>query len=98
MQQVVVNTYRESQVCDVDGAPHPDPASSRTRRADFDRPLLPNSPFFSEHLTSHHDVYARLKDLGIELPTAGAPAAYVMSRGRGNTNYLSGHLAKNDGK
>ena len=48
---------------------------------------------------SHHDVYARLKELGIELPTAGAPAAaYVMSAGSGNMVYLSGHLAKKDGK
>ncbi|MGF6724554.1 enamine deaminase RidA (YjgF/YER057c/UK114 family) [Paraburkholderia sp. GAS41] len=48
---------------------------------------------------SHHDVYARLKELDIELPSAGAPAAaYVMSVQSGNTVYLSGHLAKKDGK
>jgi enamine deaminase RidA (YjgF/YER057c/UK114 family) len=48
---------------------------------------------------SHHDVYARLKELHIELPVAGAPAAaYVMSAQSGNTVYLSGHLARKDGK
>jgi enamine deaminase RidA (YjgF/YER057c/UK114 family) len=45
------------------------------------------------------NVYDRLKQLGIELPTAGAPAAaYVMSAQSGNTVYLSGHIAKKDGK
>ncbi len=45
------------------------------------------------------NVYDRLKELGIELPTAGAPAAaYVMSAQAGNTVYLSGHIAKKDGK
>ncbi|HTJ93884.1 MAG TPA: RidA family protein [Pararobbsia sp.] len=45
------------------------------------------------------DVYAKLKSLGIELPAAGAPAAaYVMSAQTGNTVYLSGHIAKRDGK
>ncbi|WP_345813331.1 RidA family protein [Paraburkholderia sp. PREW-6R] len=45
------------------------------------------------------NVYDKLKDLGIELPTAGAPAAaYVMSAQSGNTVYLSGHIAKKDGK
>jgi enamine deaminase RidA (YjgF/YER057c/UK114 family) len=48
---------------------------------------------------SQHDVYAKLKELGIELPTAGAPAAaYVMSAQSGNVVYLSGHIAKKDGK
>ena len=42
-----------------------------------------------------HDVYTRLKDLGIELPATGAPAAaYVMSAQSGNVVYLSGHIAK----
>jgi enamine deaminase RidA (YjgF/YER057c/UK114 family) len=46
-----------------------------------------------------HDVYARLKDLGIEMPTIGAPAAaYVMSAQSGNVVYLSGHIAKQGGK
>ncbi|MFK4442705.1 enamine deaminase RidA (YjgF/YER057c/UK114 family) [Caballeronia udeis] len=45
------------------------------------------------------NVYDKLKELGIELPTAGAPAAaYVMSAQSGNTIYLSGHIAKKDGK
>lgn len=45
------------------------------------------------------NVYDRLKALGIELPQAGAPAAaYVMSAQSGNTVYLSGHIAKKDGK
>jgi enamine deaminase RidA (YjgF/YER057c/UK114 family) len=45
------------------------------------------------------NVYDRLKELGIELPAAGAPAAaYVMSAQSGNTVYLSGHIAKKDGK
>lgn len=45
------------------------------------------------------DVYTRLKELGIELPTTGAPAAaYAMSAQSGNVVYLSGHIAKKDGK
>lgn len=45
------------------------------------------------------NVYDKLKELGIELPVAGAPAAaYVMSVQSGNTVYLSGHIAKKDGK
>ncbi|ACR29761.1 RidA family protein [Burkholderia glumae] len=45
------------------------------------------------------NVYDKLKALGIELPSAGAPAAaYVMSAQSGNTVYLSGHIAKRDGK
>jgi enamine deaminase RidA (YjgF/YER057c/UK114 family) len=45
------------------------------------------------------NVYDRLKELGITLPQAGAPAAaYVMSAQSGNTVYLSGHIAKKDGK
>lgn len=45
------------------------------------------------------DVYTRLKELGIELPPTGAPAAaYVMSAQSGNVVYLSGHIAKKDGK
>jgi len=47
---------------------------------------------------SGNDVYAKLKELGIELPNAGAPAAaYVMSAQNGNAVYLSGHIAKRDG-
>ncbi|HZZ05058.1 RidA family protein [Paraburkholderia sp.] len=45
------------------------------------------------------NVYDKIKELGIELPSAGAPAAaYVMSAQSGNTVYLSGHIAKKDGK
>ena len=45
------------------------------------------------------NVYDKLKELGIELPVAGAPAAaYVMAAQSGNTVYLSGHIAKKDGK
>ncbi|MFM0739491.1 RidA family protein [Paraburkholderia xenovorans] len=45
------------------------------------------------------NVYDKLKELGIELPGAGAPAAaYVMSAQSGNNVYLSGHIAKKDGK
>jgi enamine deaminase RidA (YjgF/YER057c/UK114 family) len=45
------------------------------------------------------NVYDKLKELSIELPSAGAPAAaYVMSAQSGNTVYLSGHIAKKDGK
>ncbi len=46
-----------------------------------------------------NNIYDRLEQLGIELPQAGAPAAaYVMSAQSGNTVYLSGHIAKKDGK
>ncbi|KND61831.1 RidA superfamily [Candidatus Burkholderia verschuerenii] len=45
------------------------------------------------------NVYDKLKELGIELPAASAPAAaYVMSAQSSNTVYLSGHIAKKDGK
>ena len=41
----------------------------------------------------------RLKTLGINLPPAGPPAAaYVMAATSGNTVFLSGHIAKKDGK
>jgi len=41
----------------------------------------------------------RLQSLGIQLPPAGPPAAaYVMAVTSGNTVYLSGHIAKRDGK
>jgi enamine deaminase RidA (YjgF/YER057c/UK114 family) len=47
----------------------------------------------------HANVYDTLKKLDIELPLAAAPAAaYVMSAQSGNTVYLSGHIAKKDGK
>ncbi|WP_207004457.1 RidA family protein [Trinickia mobilis] len=48
---------------------------------------------------AQRNVYDKLKELNIELPAAGAPAAaYVMSAQSGNTVYLSGHIAKKDGK
>ncbi len=48
---------------------------------------------------AQHNVYDKLKALNIELPNAGAPAAaYVMAAQTGNTVYLSGHIAKKDGK
>jgi len=41
----------------------------------------------------------RLKSLGIELPPPSPPAAaYVMAATSGNTVFLSGHIAKRDGK
>ncbi|MEG1325864.1 MAG: RidA family protein, partial [Janthinobacterium sp.] len=43
--------------------------------------------------------YEKLKALNIELPVVAAPAAaYVMHARTGNTVFLSGHLAKKDGK
>lgn len=45
------------------------------------------------------DVYVKLRELGIDLPVAGAPAAaYVMSAKSGNMIFLAGHIAKKDGK
>jgi enamine deaminase RidA (YjgF/YER057c/UK114 family) len=44
-------------------------------------------------------VYDTLYTLGIALPPAGAAAgAYVMAAQAGNTLFLSGHIAKRDGK
>ena len=46
-----------------------------------------------------HSYLERLQSLGISLPPAGPPAAaYVMAVTSGNTVYLSGHIAKRDGK
>lgn len=43
--------------------------------------------------------YEKINALNIELPAAAAPvAAYVMYAQTGNTVYLSGHIAKKDGK
>ncbi|RJG07835.1 RidA family protein [Noviherbaspirillum cavernae] len=43
--------------------------------------------------------YDKLKALNIELPAVAAPAAaYVMHAQIGNTVFLSGHIAKKDGK
>jgi enamine deaminase RidA (YjgF/YER057c/UK114 family) len=44
-------------------------------------------------------VYDKLKSLNIELPAVAAPAAaYVMYAQTGNTVFISGHVAKKDGK
>ena len=44
-------------------------------------------------------VYEKLEALGIVLPATAAPAAaYVMFVQTGNTVFLSGHIAKKDGK
>jgi enamine deaminase RidA (YjgF/YER057c/UK114 family) len=44
-------------------------------------------------------VYEKLKALNIELPGVATPAAaYVMYAQTGNTVFLSGHIAKKDGK
>lgn len=44
-------------------------------------------------------IYEKLKALNIELPAVSAPAAsYVMYAQTGNTIFLSGHIAKKDGK
>lgn len=44
-------------------------------------------------------VYDKLKTMNITLPATSAPvAAYVMHAQTGNTVFLSGHIAKKDGK
>lgn len=48
---------------------------------------------------AQQNIYDKLEALGIELPATASPAAaYVMSAQSGNTVYLSGHIAKKDGK
>ncbi|SOY88454.1 RidA family protein [Cupriavidus taiwanensis] len=48
---------------------------------------------------SQISVYDTLARLGIELPAVSAPAAaYVMAAQTGNTVFLSGHIARKDGK
>jgi enamine deaminase RidA (YjgF/YER057c/UK114 family) len=57
---------------------------------------VPPAIFFLETTMS---VYDKLSALNIELPATAAPAAaYVMAVQTGNTVFLSGHLAKKDGK
>ncbi|MES2943508.1 MAG: RidA family protein, partial [Pseudomonadota bacterium] len=49
--------------------------------------------------TSPQDVYAKLKSLDITLPALAVPAAaYLPFVQTGNLVFLSGHLAKKDGK
>ncbi|MEY4140370.1 MAG: hypothetical protein RLZZ371_2552, partial [Pseudomonadota bacterium] len=44
-------------------------------------------------------IYAKLTELGISLPPVAAPAAaYVPFVQTGNLVFLSGHIAKKDGK
>ncbi|GLU35346.1 RidA family protein [Trinickia caryophylli] len=48
---------------------------------------------------AQQNVYDKLTALGIALPVAATPAAaYVMCAQTGNTVYVSGHIAKKDGK
>ena len=49
--------------------------------------------------TASQDIHAKLKSLGITLPAVSAPAAaYLPFVRTGNLVFLSGHLAKKDGK
>jgi enamine deaminase RidA (YjgF/YER057c/UK114 family) len=71
-------------------------------------PLLPsqdgNGGQHTMHAAGHCpepilSVYEKLKALNIDLPAVAAPvAAYVMHVQTGNTVFLSGHIAKKDGK
>lgn len=50
-------------------------------------------------MTASPSVYDRLKELGIELPPLAVPAAaYLPFVRTGNLVFLSGHIAKRDGK
>ena len=50
-------------------------------------------------MSSPSDVYAKLKSLGIELPPLATPAAaYVPFVRTGNLIFVSGHIAKREGK
>lgn len=52
----------------------------------------------SQGVTSTN-VYTTLEQLGIQLPAAGNPAAaYTMAVQSGNLLFVSGHIAKQDGK
>jgi enamine deaminase RidA (YjgF/YER057c/UK114 family) len=45
------------------------------------------------------DIYARLKELNITLPPAAKPAAaFVMAAQTGNLVFVSGHIARREGK
>jgi enamine deaminase RidA (YjgF/YER057c/UK114 family) len=55
--------------------------------------------FLEQILSTTVSVYEKLKALNIELPAVAAPAAaYVMHVRTGNTVFISGHIAKKDGK
>jgi enamine deaminase RidA (YjgF/YER057c/UK114 family) len=50
-------------------------------------------------MSSPSDVYAKLKSMGIELPPLATPAAaYVPFVRTGNLIFVSGHIAKREGK
>lgn len=56
---------------------------------------IPAAPFLESILS----VYEKLNALNIQLPAVAAPvAAYVMHVRTGNTVFVSGHIAKKDGK
>jgi enamine deaminase RidA (YjgF/YER057c/UK114 family) len=58
-----------------------------------------NIEFQERILSTTVSVYEKLKALNIELPAVAAPAAaYVMHVRTGNTVFISGHIAKKDGK
>ena len=58
---------------------------------------MPADPFF--HLQTMSSINERLKSLGIELPALTIPAAaYLPFVRTGNLVFLSGHIAKKDGK
>ena len=80
--------------------PREDLSAARCARMPIRAARIHRIPLLIEgHTMAQTNVYDKLKELGIELPTAGAPAAaYVMSAQSGNTVYLSGHIAKKDGK
>lgn len=53
----------------------------------------------SQNPESGHDVYAKLAEHGISLPPVSTPAAaYVPFVQTGNLVFLSGHIARRDGK
>ena len=61
--------------------------------------FLRTAPLIAMSTAASQDVYARLNELGITLPPVAAPvAAYVPFVRSGNQIFLSGHIAKKDGK
>jgi enamine deaminase RidA (YjgF/YER057c/UK114 family) len=64
---------------------------------------MPHNPslrsFFMESYAMIHNATAKLKELGITLPAVAAPAAaYVPFVQTGKQVFLSGHIARKDGK